>query len=360
MKPSVKVVTYNLLSSSLSAASYFYKCKPEFCDPNNRMETILGKLDAEIGDGAIICLQEVSHKFAGELHTYFSQNDYYFMTASHGNKFNGYMGQGLAVPLAKFDIEEVDTTKIADTKRTPRKKPISAAQSVYNYMMKIVEFFLRLVKAWEEKEKSWNLALWRHNQMLSVRLKFKNGKNSDTRSFVVGTYHMPCMFRKPEVMNIHSALSAQHIRKFAAGDPYIFCGDFNFKPGSSMYELMTAGSIDTMHPESPPPMEDDESGWTCAVKPPLESAYKQFNGTEPDFTNLAWVANDSDAFCDTLDYIFLSNSNDDTGGHDCDWTTTAVGQLPLRNDIKEVSFPSQTEPSDHLLLSATLILNDSK
>jgi mRNA deadenylase 3'-5' endonuclease subunit Ccr4 len=353
-KSSVKLVTYNLLSSSLSSPSYFNKCKPEFCDPNNRMETILQKLNTEIHDGAIICLQEVSHKFAGELHSYFSQNDYHFVTACSGNKYNGYMGVGVAVPNAKYDIEEVDITRIADTKRTPKKKPISTMQSVYNYMMKFVEHFLRLLNAWTEKENCWNLALWRHNQMLSLRLKFKKGKTSG--SFVVGTYHMPCMFRQPQVMNIHCALSAQHIQKFAKGDPYIFAGDFNIKPDSSMYQLMTTGVIDKKNPECPPPLEDDASGWACSVTPPLGSAYMQANGEEPNFTNLAQVSNDLVPFCDTLDYIFLSSSDASSTGYESDWITSAVEPLPHRSEIQETSFPSEKEPSDHLLLSASLSL----
>lgn len=43
---------------------------------------------------------------------------------------------------------------------------------------------------------------------------------------MAGTYHMPCSFQKPRLMNAHCALSAQHIHKFAYSDrysdPYIF------------------------------------------------------------------------------------------------------------------------------------------
>jgi endonuclease/exonuclease/phosphatase family metal-dependent hydrolase len=42
---------------------------------------------------------------------------------------------------------------------------------------------------------------------------------------------------------IHCALSAQHIHKFAAGSPYVYCGDFNIKPDSVMYEVMTTGGM---------------------------------------------------------------------------------------------------------------------
>ena len=56
-------------------------------------------------------------------------------------------------------------------------------------------------------------------------------------------YHMPCMFREPKVMMAHCALSAQHLSKFAGGLPFVYCGDFNIKPESSMYGMMTEGRI---------------------------------------------------------------------------------------------------------------------
>ena len=57
---------------------------------------------------------------------------------------------------------------------------------------------------------------------------------ADSKPFVVGTYHMPCMFKVPSVMMIHCALSAQHIHKYANNDPYLLVGDFNIKPGVSL------------------------------------------------------------------------------------------------------------------------------
>ena len=57
---------------------------------------------------------------------------------------------------------------------------------------------------------------------------------ADSKPFVVGTYHMPCMFKVPSVMMIHCALSAQHIHKYANNDPYVLVGDFNIRPGASL------------------------------------------------------------------------------------------------------------------------------
>lgn len=45
-------------------------------------------------------------------------------------------------------------------------------------------------------------------------------------------------------MVTHCALSAQHIQKFAKADPFVYVGDFNIKPDSSMYALLTQGTIE--------------------------------------------------------------------------------------------------------------------
>ena len=74
----------------------------------------------------------------------------------------------------------------------------------------------------------------------------------------------------------------------------------------------------------------------------MRSAYKVALGTEPDLTNHARIKDD-EPFVDTLDYIFVSPTV----------TVKEVAQLPHRDDVKG-PFPSKTEPSDHILLQATL------
>ena len=89
MSSSVRVTTYNVLSSHLGGADYFTSCKPEHLDANNRLKKLLKKLDIEIAAKAIICLQEVSTPWAGALHVYFASKGYHMVTGLYGNKFNG-------------------------------------------------------------------------------------------------------------------------------------------------------------------------------------------------------------------------------------------------------------------------------
>jgi hypothetical protein len=191
----------------------------------------------------------------------------------------------------------------------------------------------------------------------------------------------------------HCALSAQHIQKFAKADPFVYVGDFNIKPLSSQYELLTRGSLDknvrlfsfitnscscaltflflwylvflapshahhshspahthlcsyytayTQHPDYPQVEEGDS--WTPEVKPPLSSAYVTKEGAEPDFTNYAKVQEDP-TFIETLDYIFHSKG----------WQVDSVLPLPHRDTVAG-PLPNKDEPSDHILISARMSL----
>ncbi|RYY86200.1 hypothetical protein EON63_06105 [archaeon] len=189
-------------------------------DPKKRLEKVKKKLRGEMEQNAVICLQEVSATWAGPLHSLFSESNYHFVTALYGNKFNGYMGVGVAVPREKYTVLDVDITKVADTKRMARTPKPTYFMSL---ILRVKSFFLsilQMLKLYEPPFDMWNNVLYRHNQMICARLQQKE----TGKKFVVGTYHMPCMFNYPSVMNTHCALSAQHIARYAGEDPYIYTG----------------------------------------------------------------------------------------------------------------------------------------
>jgi 2',5'-phosphodiesterase len=270
---SVNVTTYNVLGIHLGGADYYTHCNPLDLDPNTRLERVKTKLEESIKSESIICLQEVSMPWAGSLHSYFSQRGYYFVTGLYGSKFNGYMGVGLAVPTNRYTIEETDITRVADTKRYPR-RPKSHAVIEWLKMWIWNPLSTRLFRpflGWlrmnkllpSPPEDPWSLSYSRFNQLVSMRLSVKppataagaeaGGAASSsaapvpapTPSFVVSTYHMPCIFKIPSVMTIHSALAAQHVQRFAKSDPYLFLGDFNIKPADAMYRMLTQGKLDS-------------------------------------------------------------------------------------------------------------------
>eukprot|EP00596_Hydrurales_sp_CCMP1899_P007359 CAMPEP_0119053312 /NCGR_PEP_ID=MMETSP1177-20130426/74351_1 /TAXON_ID=2985 /ORGANISM="Ochromonas sp, Strain CCMP1899" /LENGTH=201 /DNA_ID=CAMNT_0007033235 /DNA_START=620 /DNA_END=1225 /DNA_ORIENTATION=+ len=192
----------------------------------------------------------------------------------------------------------------------------------------------------------WHESVRKYNQMVSMRLRSKavsNNADGVNKPFVVGTYHMPCMFKTPAVMMIHCALSAQFLQKFAKKDPYLLLGDFNIKPESNMYRMLTEGEVEASNPELPVFPEDDD--WRVKVNP-MKSAYKEKDGKEPEWTNWSKVKED-EPFRDTLDYIFMSD----------DWAVDSVVKLPDSKDMVG-PLPIAQEPSDHLLLSATLSMKN--
>lgn len=200
----------------------------------------------------------------------------------------------------------------------------------------------------------------------------------------VATYHMPCQFRIPSVMVIHTSLVAQRLHEvFGSATPLIWqalpssppsrpssclsltrrsycleqshtrlclmpsftahrrmsaatfrCGDFNFKPGDAPYRLLTEGTLDVQDPAYPKTRDFDPWQLTCPVK--MQSAYKQKQGVEPAFTNWAQTRS-SPVFMGTLDYIFVSEG--------CE----ATDVLPLPLEVP--ALPSSTA---HLVCPLTI------
>jgi 2',5'-phosphodiesterase len=199
MSSSIKFTTYNVLSSHLSGENHFAACKPEWLDPSYRLKLVKEKLELEVKDEAIVCLQEVSHLWAGVLHSYFAARGYHLVTGLYGGKFNGYMGVAIAVPTSKYEIVDVDITRIADTKRIQRKPKPGFFQKLISSISQFLTQIAVKVGLAKPKFDFWDNVLYRTNQMICMRLKSKDSG----KPFAVGTYHMPCMFKHPGGKLVH-------------------------------------------------------------------------------------------------------------------------------------------------------------
>jgi hypothetical protein len=170
---------------------------------------------------------------------------------------------------------------------------------------------------------------------------------------------MPCVFHNPAVMAIHSCLATQHLQRLAKQKPYIFAGDFNIKPNDPSYHLLTTGylsqSAPRYHPFSPNSSPIHSKDWKLELNP-MRSSYFDFLGHEPPYTNNTIIRN-SQRFCDTLDYIFVSHQwivKDVIPIPDL--ASSSLTSSPAKELSTPLSFPSENEPSDHVMIGAELEL----
>lgn len=369
MKLSIRVVSYNVLSSHLASPTHFTTLLPEHLEARNRLPVVLNKLQDELNNlskdtRCLFCLQEVSHDWAGAFHTFFANQGYHMVTGLYGKRFNGYMGIALAYPIDAFETVSVDISRLSDKRqggwpRLDENNDYSQQQlsftntlsRLWKGLSPIVETPLRFLGLHSQRQQQvdpWEMSQNRHNILLTATLRDKRSK----QTFCIANYHMPCAFYAPMVMTIHAEMAAKHVQSLAAAAaendeesssyPYIFAGDFNIKPTDSMYQLLTTGQLDKNDPALPTPKYGYE--WTSTIKP-MRSAYASSEGGgEPDFTNYARIQED-EPFIDTLDYIFISP----------EWEITGVKPLPNRS-VANGPFPNldHGEPSDHILMAASL------
>lgn len=344
----VRIVTYNILSSELAKADHYKYCRPIDLAPDTRFHRLQSQIDAETCRQAIICLQEISQAWAGPLYAFFQQRGYHLVTAAYGDADNGYMGVGLAWPTDRYEAVEVAIQRLADT----RPWPLPATPNLVIQASRCA--MDRLTSAWRQTLRllgvniqppydPWAAAQGRSNTLIMACLRSRQRP----AAFHVATYHMPCLYgsaKKRQTMLIHASLALQYVQGKAGDAPYIIAGDFNFMPSSSAYRLLTEGKWDPAHEDFPSPRTFDDTKWDVNNVQPVNSAYVLKHGREPDFTNNA-RANEEPPFTETLDYIFLSPH----------WTVQDVVELPGRDAI-EGPFPNAQQPSDHVLIGAELSL----
>tara|TARA_R100001163_G_C5068292_1_gene208346 strand:- start:2626 stop:3768 length:1143 start_codon:yes stop_codon:yes gene_type:complete len=376
----IRVIQYNLLCPQLCSPEWFPHCKPEACNPEERWDKIELKIQGEIEDAInkhqmlVFCFQEVSQDWAGRLQKFFFPH-FNFNFRLYGRQINDYMGVAIAfsrIPDLELDLIDCKYVRVAD--EIP---DISNSQQIvdnkgfldnigvwdlvnrisYSDMAKNIkgympDWLLSETKKKEETERDhWNRAKSKWNSLLMFHLQQPSRNNYDTsKSFIIGTYHMPCDFTRPNVMTLHSYYSALTIQKWAHKQGVkniIFAGDFNIKPDSPQYKAIIQGKSG----------HNILGGFNPVVKDPgydffkpmisVYAAVSEDTKTEPKFTNYAQSERSVNPFIATLDYIFLMG----------DWDIKEVRELPGQDNPEEyftTPLPTVTEPSDHLMLVATL------
>jgi len=288
------------------------------------------------------CFQELCQTYLERLHLLLSSNHWHIVSSSYGSKFSGHMGSAIAFRVDKWEMVDCKIKTLGEWQQFDNNSNVQKRNAILTFFSFLwsslcLLFFAPMISPYK-------LAAERHNVIICVKLKPLKDSNKKN-AFVVSTYHMPCAFQNPPLMTIHAALAAQFVHKFSQNSPYILAGDFNFKPHDPQYKLYLHGKLDeTADRHALPP---SISQWKVQLPAKLRSAYVEANGSEPPFTNWSQVKNDP-VFKDTLDFIFLSDHKR--------WQVQSVRDL---STITNGPFPNKSEPSDHLLLAATLSLNTS-
>jgi len=368
MKTKVRIVSYNVLSSQLSEPEHFSTLNPDHLNPINRLPIVLQKLDQEIhqiqkkknvpnenGQGKqlqspIICLQEVSHDWAGSLHTYFANQGYYFITGLYGKKFNGYMGVGIAFKPSDYNVLDVDISRLADQREGGWPRPVKQEPStsivgrvkrsvwkVYQGMTKSVSSMMQsfLLTFWPGYKKPrspiepWSMSENRHNQLVTLTLQDKNTH----QSFVIGNYHMPCAFYAPMVMSIHSDLAARHIQRLAgvAGAT------------GSVLDTTTTDTCTTSKKINNNENNDDDDETTITTNNMSSSGSGSTTGSLPYILAGDWNIKPGDS-----SYRLLTTGKMDKGAPEwptpkfgSEWAPTATG---MRSAYAVASHDGKTEP----------------
>lgn len=344
VETTVRVTSYNVLSSKLCSPSYYCYSDPEHLDPENRLQKLLEFLEREVGKGTIFCLQEVSQEWAGTLHAWFQRHNYHVLISLYSSPFSGYMGSAICFPNSKYEAQIMDISRVSDLKEWPSPPKRTFLSKTILGALEGLQRGLRKVTRKKPAFDDRSYAKERSNRLLFSRLKCKETEGE----FCIATYHMPCAFYAPKVMNIHAALAAQRVQELARTGSedeceFIFCGDFNFKPGDTPYQLYLDGMIPVDHPSYPHlPFGDT---WTPELMCSLRSAYLDFFGNEPEFTNFAQSVRNPEPFVGTLDYIFLSQKV----------KVVEMLELPKRAESGG-PFPNENELSDHVRLQGVFTI----
>lgn len=201
--PTVRIVTYNVLSPNLCSAGFFSLSEAGACDPSKRLERVKKKLREEMRLDSVLCLQEVSRAWGAELVPFFEENGYSYSAALTGGPFGGYMGQCLAWPAKKYKADSVNTSRIGDTipeadDGKGKKKKKGGRKGDKNKDKGFWERFLATFGLMPIKAKPpftpWREARHRHNSVVMARLVERRTNSK----FVVCNYHMPCLFGSDE------------------------------------------------------------------------------------------------------------------------------------------------------------------
>ena len=319
----IKIFNYNILTPNYCYPDKFPLNKPSDLNNNLRYLNIKRKLEDQIKNKSIICLQEVCRKWSNKLELLFNNNDYVYIKSLYGYKGNGYMGIAIAFPRS-YNFLDCKIERLSDRLKIYKKKEKDICSKVKDTL------FME-----DDKESCFVHAKRRLNTVIALKLKEKTG--DDKTPFWVFNYHMPCVFRVPEVMILHINLFKNYVERLtrSGGENCVIAGDFNSRPDTDQYKIMTRGYFKDLDKyfEDYPEFNINESEFS------FRSVYKEYYEEEPICTNYSHCEQNGD-FKDTIDYFFITKN-------------VKITNVEKLNDTDKF-MPNDEQPSDHFPLYCEL------
>ena len=337
----IRCSTYNVLANSMASPEFFDVPDANVLKLESRMPLLLRSLEKLTDRREIILLQEVDIKLAGNgLHQFFSQNNYYPLTAHYSTKPNSdSFGNWIVFPRDLYDLVSYGQERIGLSIPTPTDEHclIESAQPVYK-CRPVME-----TGAYKSQSPKSNNNVYVESQRRDSTLLYCVLRTKSQHEFCVFNYHMPCAYWWPAVMTLHADTLLTRVRKLSHGLPFILAGDFNTIPNTPIYNYLTrlqlVGHDGQLDPSYYPSHHWKPNPDNMAVLDTrVQCGHFFIPTTQCRNRNGIW-------FRETIDYIFCGNGEHNT------WTVKEFDQDQPNDDM-----PNTNQGSDHLPISCLLDL----
>ncbi|KAK9744938.1 Endonuclease-reverse transcriptase [Popillia japonica] len=313
----LRVVSYNILADRYTDDKFAY-CDPRYLSIDYRKQVILNEIINYKAD--IICMQEVGmEEYKDFFKDQFKNNDYISAFFKKGNM----IPEGLAVVFDRNRFKKIDCSHIVFSKEVRH----NLYRDIWSLMKKykdVKELFLK-----------------QHTSLLVTILKLV--ETGDI--LVIANTHLYYHYEAGHIRLLQIAMALKYIKqrinhiqsKEIGNVSVIFCGDFNSRPETAVYQLLSCGEIN-----------QHEENLDCIGGPKSNVFRHNFKfvsacGT-PEFTNY------TEDFKGCLDYIFCQNNVEIT-------QVVPFPPVPPEEELAtDTALPNKYFPSDHIALVADLKL----
>lgn len=310
----VNIVTFNGLSSAYSNSETYPKLETKYLSNQFRFELFKNHLREWTNKDYIILLQELSLSWSNELILFFEQFNYKFVYTHYGNKYNDFMGIGIAYPHS-YKTLKTEIFCVGDKIKLPfnvKKYKDYYSFSKFNVFKFIYSvFYSNVINYHKNIHETYNNAMRKYNRSIFITLQ------KDNCVFNVMNYHMPCEFKTPLLQKLHFDILVKYIAQI--NNITILGGDFNITPESEVYRY-----VENVHD--------------------LVSLYKEKHDKEPKFT-INSESSFGGYFKNTLDYFFIKK--DDKNYHNI-----RILSIDTMYDVDKF-YPNELCSSDHVPLQVT-------